>query len=59
MATGRGSLRARPLDVQKAMEIVRDESLLDSAEAFPARDVVHNQAELDENEKVCWIYHRI
>jgi len=58
MATGRGSLRVRALDVQKAMEIVRDESLLDSAEAFPVRDVVHNQAELDdENEKVCYICH--
>lgn len=52
MATGR-TFRARQLDVQRAMEIVRDESLLDGADGFPAREVVHNHAELDaENEKV-------
>jgi len=52
MATGR-TFRARQLDVSKPMEIVRDESLLDAAEALPARDVVHNHAHLDaENEKV-------
>lgn len=53
MATTR-AFRARPLDIHKALEIVRDLSLLDSTEGLPAREVVHNHAALDaENEKVC------
>ena len=52
MATGR-AFRARPLDIIRPMEIVRDESLLDSTEGLPAREVVNNHAALDaENEQV-------
>lgn len=51
MATGR-TFRARQLDVQRPLEIVRDESLLDAADTV-ARDVVHNHQALDaDNEKV-------
>jgi hypothetical protein len=51
MATGR-TFRARQLDVQRPLEIVRDESLLDTADAV-ARDVVHSHQALDaDNEKV-------
>jgi hypothetical protein len=46
------TFRARPLDTQRPLEIVRDESLLDAIDG-PARDVVHNHQALDaENEKV-------
>lgn len=52
MATTR-AFRARPLDINKPLDIVRDLSLLDSTEGLPARDVVHNHAALDaDNEKV-------
>lgn len=52
MATGR-AFRARPVDVTKSLETVRDLSLLDSTEGLPAREVVHNHAALDaDNEKV-------
>ena len=47
------AFRARPLDNNKPLDIVRDLSLLDSSEGLPARDVVHNHAALDaDNEKV-------
>ena len=48
------AFRARPLDVNKPLDIVTDMSLLDNGgEGLPARDVVHNHAALDaENEKV-------
>ena len=53
MAHNARSFRARPLDANKPLELVRDLSLLDSTEGLPARDVVHNHAALDaENEKV-------
>ena len=46
------AFRARPLDIHKPLEIVRDLSLLDSIEGLPAREVIHNHAALDaENEK--------
>lgn len=51
MATTR-AFRARPLDIHKPLDIVRDLNLLDSTEGLPAREVVHNHAALDaENEK--------
>lgn len=47
------SFRARPLDVTKQLELVLDETLLDSTEGLPSREVVHNHAALDaDNEKV-------
>eukprot|EP00887_Chlorella_sp_A99_P003834 scaffold11.g3834.t1 len=48
------AFRARPLDIHRQLDIVRDLSLLDSTEGLPAvtRDVVHNHAALDaDNEK--------
>jgi hypothetical protein len=49
------AFRARPLDVNRQLELITDLDLLDSTEGLPARDVVHNHAALDaENEKVCW-----
>lgn len=56
MATGR-TFRARQLDVQRPLEIVRDESLLDTADAV-ARDVVHSHQALDaDNEKPQMVQH--
>ena len=47
------AVRARPLDVNRPLELIADLELLDSTEGLPARDVVHNHAALDaENEKV-------
>lgn len=47
------AFRARPLDVNKQLELILDINELDSAEGLPARDVVHNHAQLDaDNEKV-------
>lgn len=44
---------ARPLDVNRQLELIVDIDLLDSAEGLPARPVVHNHAQLDaDNEKV-------
>lgn len=46
------AFRARPLDVNKQLELILDINELDSAEGLPARDVVHNHAQLDaDNEK--------
>ncbi|PRW60332.1 enhancer of polycomb 1 isoform A [Chlorella sorokiniana] len=46
------SFRARPLDVNRQLELIVDIDLLDSAEGLPARPVVHNHAQLDaDNEK--------
>lgn len=47
------SFRARPLDVNRQLELVQDVDLLDSQEGLPSREVVHNHAQLDaDNEKV-------
>lgn len=47
------AFRARPVDISRALPIVRDLTLLDSTEGLPAREVVHNHAALDaDNEKV-------
>jgi len=47
------AFRARPLDVNRQLELILDINELDSAEGLPARDVVHNHAALDaDNEKV-------
>jgi hypothetical protein len=52
------AFRARPLDIHRPLDIVRDLSLLDSTEGLPARDVVHNHAQLDaDNEKVQTLFH--
>lgn len=49
------AFRARPVDPNRPLPIVRDLGLLDSAEGLPAREVVHNHAALDaDNEKVTW-----
>ncbi|KAL6785691.1 hypothetical protein ACKKBF_B01255 [Auxenochlorella protothecoides x Auxenochlorella symbiontica] len=46
------AFRARPVDISRALPIVRDLTLLDSTEGLPAREVVHNHAALDaDNEK--------
>ncbi|PSC68541.1 enhancer of polycomb 1 [Micractinium conductrix] len=46
------AFRARPLDVSKQLDLVLDINELDSTEGLPARDVVHNHAQLDaDNEK--------
>lgn len=47
------AFRSRPIDFQKSLDIIRDESLLDSTEGLPAREVSHSHEKLDaENEKV-------
>lgn len=47
------TFRARNLDVKRALDIVRDETLLDSTEGLPAREVATEKAEIDAgNEKV-------
>jgi hypothetical protein len=47
------NFRSRPIDFHKHLDIVRDESLLDSTEGLPAREVAHSHTALDaDNEKV-------
>lgn len=48
--TGR-SFRQRPVDINKQLDIVRDETLLDSTEGLPTRLDVQNQAAADALKK--------
>ena len=44
--TGR-SFRQRPVDIHKQLDIVRDETLLDSAEGLPIKEIVQNHIVAD------------
>lgn len=46
MATGR-SFRQRPLDAHKELPIVRDESLLDSTEGLPMKELLEHDHKSD------------
>ncbi len=41
------SFRQRPVDIHKQLDIVRDETLLDSAEGLPIKEIVQNQIVMD------------